>query len=382
MSKSKNPKPETVRMTRVARAAEVRAASFNADARTVEVVVASETPVRRFGFLENIGFGEFDEVLSMDGIDSSRFSNAPLADSHDLSSVRNVFGRVESFRVESDKLIATVKFSRKAAAQEVMHDVADGVISQVSVGYKVQEYEIEIGNKGDIPVARATKWTPLEVSLVPVGADPAAVVRASADDEHDVAVRVVDSSAVAPSGDAPAESASDAGADDAEPGDEAQAPAADGDSDSAQDADGDAEEASTESETNDESADPVARARANAAAITRAAAKAGFPEVAASLIESGASPEDAERRFGELSEIRTLARKAGLRELGEELVRKGVSLARAKDTLLKALVERADAVGEITSRPDADREAEQPSGTRSAVRIDAREIYSRLNARQ
>jgi HK97 family phage prohead protease len=353
MSKSKNPKPQTVRMTRVARAAEVRAESWNEEARTIEVVASSETPVRRFGYLDAIGFGEFDEILTMEGLDDSRLANAPVLDAHDNSSVTKVLGRVVGHRIDGDQLIATIRFSKKSAAEEALRDILDGVLGQVSIGYDVRQYDIEV--RGDeTPVARATDWQALEISLVPVGADPAAVVRA-ADDEHDVAVRVVDSS----SGDA-------------EPSDEAQ------------DADGDAEEASTESdadgETDDEPADPVAQARANAAAITRAAAKAGFPEVAASLIESGASLEDAEKRLGELTEIRTLARKAGLRELGEELVKKNVSLANAKDTLLRALVERADSVGEITSRPDT--EAEQASGARSTAKIDAREIYSRLNARQ
>ena len=56
---------------------------------------------------------------------------------------------------------------RRRALPETLED---GVITSVSIGYKNKDYvEIEGG-------ARITQWTPFEVSLVSVPADPHATI--------------------------------------------------------------------------------------------------------------------------------------------------------------------------------------------------------------
>jgi len=60
-----------------------------------------------------------------------------------------------------------VKFSRNAFAQEVLADVRDGVLRNVSFGYAISEMEQR--GSGDFV---ATSWAPYEISVVSIPADP------------------------------------------------------------------------------------------------------------------------------------------------------------------------------------------------------------------
>ena len=127
--------------------------------RTLEFSFSSEYPVQRY-------FG--NEVLSHDraAVDLSRLADgAPLLFNHDTS---RVVGVVERAWLDGEKKrgMVSVKFSRNAFAQEVMADVADGVLRNVSVGYSINQME-ERG--GDFV---ATSWQPYEVSITPCAADP------------------------------------------------------------------------------------------------------------------------------------------------------------------------------------------------------------------
>ena len=140
------------------RAASLDGAAVTED-RTMDFSFSSEYPVQRY-------FG--NEVLSHDraAVDLSRLQDgAPLLFNHDPN---RVVGVVERAWLDGEKKrgMVSVKFSRNAFAQEVMADVADGVLRNVSVGYSINQME-ERG--GDFV---ATSWSPYEVSIVGVPADP------------------------------------------------------------------------------------------------------------------------------------------------------------------------------------------------------------------
>jgi hypothetical protein len=67
-------------------------------------------------------------------------------------------------------LTARIQFSRSSSlAQRVVQDLCDGVQIPLSLGYRVYTSE---ENKRTNPVTRtATDWEPIEVSIVPVGAE-------------------------------------------------------------------------------------------------------------------------------------------------------------------------------------------------------------------
>jgi phage head maturation protease len=180
-------KPATAHLTAagcqglaLARDAAVRPATLDESARTVEVVWTTGQRVRR-GRL----FAEpFDEELEVTG-DALRLERlnggAPVLDSHDSFELRNVIGVVEpgSVRIEGGRGTARLRFSERADVDPIYQDIRAGIIRNVSVGYRVHRVTIE-EREGDVDLVRVVDWEPMEISMVAVGADPAAQVRAHA----------------------------------------------------------------------------------------------------------------------------------------------------------------------------------------------------------
>jgi HK97 family phage major capsid protein/HK97 family phage prohead protease len=128
--------------------------------RTYEFPFSSEFPVSRY-------FG--NEILSHEikAADLSRLNDgAPLLFNHNPD---RVIGVVERAYIDGNKRrgYARVRFSRNAFAQEILSDVKDGVLRNVSFGYSIDKME-ERGS-GDFV---ATAWSPYEISVVSVPADP------------------------------------------------------------------------------------------------------------------------------------------------------------------------------------------------------------------
>ncbi len=147
-------------------------------ARTVELIFTTGADVVREGFFS----GSWIERLLLDSkaVRLDRLNaGAPLLDGHMGYSVRNQLGAVvpDSAKLTKSEARATVKFSRRPDAEAVFQDVKDGVVRAVSVGYKVHKFEEETGADGTPTIRTATDWEPYELSLVPMGADPGARVR-------------------------------------------------------------------------------------------------------------------------------------------------------------------------------------------------------------
>jgi HK97 family phage major capsid protein/HK97 family phage prohead protease len=128
--------------------------------RTLEFPFSSELPVERW-------FGS--EVLShqADAVNLDRLNDgAPVLWNHDPGAV---IGVVERAWVDGEKArgMARVRFSRNELAQQIVADITDGILRNVSVGYAIRE--ASPGADGQII---ATEWQPHEVSIVSVPADP------------------------------------------------------------------------------------------------------------------------------------------------------------------------------------------------------------------
>lgn len=133
------------------------------EARTVELSFSSETDTvhRWFGI----------EILSHDATAANltRLNNgAPVLWMHDWNDQRGV---VEQARIDADrKGRAVLRFSRSEAGEQLMQDVADKIITKVSVGYLVDGMKL-IEERDDEDVFLVTSWTPYEISMVSVPAD-------------------------------------------------------------------------------------------------------------------------------------------------------------------------------------------------------------------
>ena len=146
--------------------------SFRAleEERSFEFPFSSEYPVMRY-------FG--NEVLSheMDAANLERLNDgAPLLFNHDPD---RVVGVVERAWVDGEKKRGYVKvrFSRNKFAQEVLDDVRDNILRGISFGYSIDKME----ERGDDFVA--TRWSPYEVSVVSIPADPTIGIGRSLTDE-------------------------------------------------------------------------------------------------------------------------------------------------------------------------------------------------------
>ncbi len=158
--------------------ADVVPSSLDAEKRTVDVVWTTGARVMR-GF-----FDQYWEELSLDPkhVRMGRLGSgaAPLLNSHNADDLSSVIGVVETASLQKTKGIATVRFARDPISDGIFQKVSDGIIKNVSVGYRVQKLEKVAEAEGKIPVFRATDWEPHEISMVPIGADAAAVTRADA----------------------------------------------------------------------------------------------------------------------------------------------------------------------------------------------------------
>jgi HK97 family phage prohead protease len=161
--------------------AEFRPGSVNDDDRTAEVVWTTGARVKR-GFWD-----AYWEELSLDPkhVRMDRLNNgAPLLSGHDAGSLDCVLGVVESARLDKTKGVATVRFAKAEAnpeAEKAFRMVKDGILQNISVGYRVHKLEqVEDARARDdkTPVLLATDWEPYELSVVPMGADDGAGFRA------------------------------------------------------------------------------------------------------------------------------------------------------------------------------------------------------------
>ena len=129
------------------------------DERTFEFPFSSEYPVVRY-------FGS--EVLSHD-TEAPNFmrlnDGAPFLFNHNPD---KVLGVVERAYLDEDKkrAYAKIRFSRSDFAKQYLDDVKDGILRGISFGYSIDE--VEQREEGVL----ATSWTPHELSLVSIPADP------------------------------------------------------------------------------------------------------------------------------------------------------------------------------------------------------------------
>lgn len=145
-------------------------ASFDPEARTVEAVIATTTPVNR-----RDARGTFAEVLDFSTLDLTNAANLCVLDSHRTASIRDTMGTVEAVRVEGDKLIAKLKLSAADDVTPVLQRIADGTIRGVSIGYRVTRWAET--QSGGTRTRRPAEWALTEVTLTSNPADPAATLR-------------------------------------------------------------------------------------------------------------------------------------------------------------------------------------------------------------
>lgn len=152
--------------------------SYNEEARTIEVVFATERAIREWSWAANRYINQILEI-SEAAVDFSRLhSGAPVLDSHRTWGLSSIIGVVEEAWIEGKEARAKIRFSKRPEIASLIDDITSGIIRNVSVGFAVRELKLVSEEKGETPTYRAVKWEPMEISFVPVGADKGAGTRA------------------------------------------------------------------------------------------------------------------------------------------------------------------------------------------------------------
>jgi len=160
--------------------------SINTEARSVDILISTETPLRRTDYWSG---EKYDEVLlhGDENVDLTRAVNAKLRWMHGSGKYGELpLGRLDLVRLENKELRATAYFSKANPDGDMFWKmVEDGTLSEISVGGKKQEVRIT-EREGDVPLVEVTRWEFQEASLVDIGADPSAGIGRSENDEGDI----------------------------------------------------------------------------------------------------------------------------------------------------------------------------------------------------
>ena len=164
-----------------------------------DVVVATETPVRRYD--DERGY-VINEVLIMDGVVlRTNQQQMPIVDSHDESTVRNILGSIRSLQVINGELHGEPVFASDPEAQLVRQRMDEGHITDFSITAlpleslfipRGQEYTTSRGAVISGPAIIHTRWQPHNASICATGADELSTVRRSYTDLERKVKRTMD----------------------------------------------------------------------------------------------------------------------------------------------------------------------------------------------
>jgi hypothetical protein len=162
---------------------QTRLATLDAESedRVFNVIFTTGAVVRRYNFMADEMYDE-ELVVNPTSVRLGRLNSgaAPVLDTHSDFALENIKGVVVggSARIEDGLGYASLKIDGGQESEPILRKIRDGIIRNVSVGYRVHRYEV-IRSDGAVPLYRAVDWEPYEISLVPIGADAGAGIRSN-----------------------------------------------------------------------------------------------------------------------------------------------------------------------------------------------------------
>lgn len=175
----------------VLRNLEVIPGTHNDETRSMDVLIATENPVDRWD--EDHGEA-YQEILLMDGLQFRNKRQVPIVDSHDRSTVRNVYGSVRDLRtvdpghypdVDVRALGGRAFFASDQDSVDAYEKLRDGHLTDFSITATPVEVQtvrrgetVEVGGTEFVgPAELHLAWQPTDASLVAAGADELSTVR-------------------------------------------------------------------------------------------------------------------------------------------------------------------------------------------------------------
>jgi Caudovirus prohead serine protease len=151
--------------------------SWNAEQRTFSVVVSSGADVvrqdARGAYIERPDINQNWRALV----------GAPVLNSHQRNDIKNILGSVTDVAVVGQQVHATIRMSKSPEGEAAVQAALEGHLRGISFGYRIDatKESVESGQR----IVTITKLTPVEISLVPIPADPAAVIRSGLPSNND-----------------------------------------------------------------------------------------------------------------------------------------------------------------------------------------------------
>lgn len=147
----------------------IRAVEGEGNGRRFELSFSSEEPYDRWWGTEILSHAE--GAVNLDRLNSI----GVLLFNHNRD---EVIGKIISAEIKDLRGKATVEFDEDEKSEVIFQKVKGGTLKGVSVGYMVEVWEEVAANKKSTdgrftgPCDIATKWTPYEISIVSIPADP------------------------------------------------------------------------------------------------------------------------------------------------------------------------------------------------------------------
>lgn len=165
------------------RSAQLVPTTFRESDNSLEVVWTTGARRRAYDWWNDQVYEE-ELAVTPDAVDMTRFEagTVQVVDSHQTYGLESVLGIAREGWIAGGEGRARIAFSADPAKQGVVGDIKAGIIRAMSFGYSVQKYEITRAQDRtdgvNLPLYRAVRWTPMELTFCPVGADPNAGSRA------------------------------------------------------------------------------------------------------------------------------------------------------------------------------------------------------------
>lgn len=179
-----NTKPGSSTMPVLTRAAVLEPSTYNEADNTIDCVWTNTGAlVRRYDWYRDTYFDE-ELVVTPDAVDMTRFEAGVVQaiDNHRIyGGIDAIVGVAIRGSILNGEGRATLRLSGRPEMAGKVGDIKAGVIRAISFGYNVRKYEItpaiDRADGGTVPLYRAIEWEPYEISFVTVPADAHASTR-------------------------------------------------------------------------------------------------------------------------------------------------------------------------------------------------------------
>jgi len=170
-------------MPSLSRDAQLVPTTYNEADNTVEVVWTTGARVRRYDWWTDRPYEE-ELVVTPEAVDMTRFEagTVQVIDNHRMhGGVQSIIGIALNGTIADGEGRATLRLSTRPEMEGIVADIKAGIIRSISFGYNTTTTEItravDRTDGGTVDLYRAVRWQPFEISFVTVPADADASTR-------------------------------------------------------------------------------------------------------------------------------------------------------------------------------------------------------------